>query len=51
MNISLMPLSLFVGAVCGGLSMLTLRNPVISIVVAVGVTLLTEGLLRAQNKS
>jgi len=49
MNISFQSMSLIIGSVVGVLSILTIRNPVVSLMAAVIAAVLTEGILRLQS--
>ena len=51
MNISLYPMSLFIGGVAGAVAIWTLKQPVPSILVAIAGVALTEIILRVQEKS
>ncbi len=51
MNISVKSLSLVIGSIAGILAIFTIRVPVVCILIAIGATFLTEGVLRIQDKS
>ncbi len=51
MNISLRPLALVVGSIAGILSILTIKNPLFSLLIAVVAIILAEGVLNLQDKS
>lgn len=51
MNISVNPMSLFVGSLAGIFLLFTIRVPIVCLLVALLAMFLTEAILRNQNKS
>ncbi len=50
MSIHFQTLSIIIGSIVGVLAFFTMRNPIVSLIMAVIAGVLTEGILRLQNK-